>query len=111
MSENLRRAEALVSANHRVTYAELSEASLTLLSPCRVGLKPGERVAVLTDIPFDYCVSYFGTLLAGGVFVGLNTQTSERTIENLLHDSGASCVVTHRKYLKYFAGILGNVLN
>jgi len=103
-------AEAIVSGNYRVTYAELRQASLALAaSLVNCGLKPGERVAVLTDVPFDYIVAYFGTMLAGGVFVGLNTQTSERTLKNLLDDSGASIAITHRKYLKYFIGIADNL--
>lgn len=103
-------AEAIVSGNNRVTYSELSKASISLAASfIECGLKPGERVAVLTDIPFDYIVAYFGTLLAGGVFVGLNTQTSERTLGKLLNDSGASFLIIHRKYLKYLIGIVDNL--
>ena len=99
-------AEALVAGVCRATYAELENAALSLADSLLTnGLKPGERVAVLTDVPFDYIVSYFGTLLAGGVFVGLNTQTSTRTLKHLLCDCGASITLTHRKFLKHFNGI------
>ncbi|GAM10591.1 long-chain-fatty-acid--CoA ligase [Geobacter sp. OR-1] len=95
-------AEALV-AGGRFTYADLLNASSSLAaSLAESGVKPGDRIAVLTDVPFDYIVSYFGTLLAGGVFVGLNTQTSERTVLKLLSDSGSSAVLTNRKFLKFF---------
>jgi len=98
--------EALVAGSCRATYAELEDAALSLAGSLLAGgLKPGERVAILTDVPFDYIVSYFGTLLAGGVFTGLNTQTSLRTLRHLLSDCGASVVLTHRKFLKHFEGI------
>lgn len=102
-------AEAVISGTQRVTYDEMNTSSSALArSLVDCGLVPGERVAVLTDIPSEYCISYFGVLLAGGVFVGLNTQTSERTVADLLQDSGASFAITHRKYLKYFTGIAEN---
>ncbi|NTV50334.1 MAG: acyl--CoA ligase [Geobacteraceae bacterium] len=103
-------AEALVSGTFRATYADVTDAALSLAaSLVAEGLQPGDRVAVLTDVPFDYIVSYFGTLLAGGVFVGLNTQTSSRTLKQLLSDCGASIVVTHRKFLKYFESMADGV--
>lgn len=105
-------AEALVAGVCRATYAKLENAALSLAGSLLAGgLKPGERVAVLTDAPFDYIVSYFGTLLAGGVFVGLNTQTSARTLKHLLCDCGASLTLTHRKFIKYFDGIADGVPN
>lgn len=96
-------AEALVAGAGRFSYAELNRSAHALAhSLVEGGLRPGERVAALTDVPFDYIVSYFGTLLAGGVFVGLNTQTSVRTLGHLLCDCSASVVLTHRKFVKYF---------
>ena len=102
--------EALVAGSIRVTYGELTQAAFSLaVSLVEGGLKPGDRVAVLTDVPFDYIVSFFGTLFAGGVFVGLNTQTSKRTLEHLLGDCGATVMITHNKYLKYFDGLSDEV--
>ena len=102
--------EALVAGTCRTTYATVADAAMSVAaSLLEGGLKPGERVAVLTDVPYDYIASYFGTLLAGGVFVGLNTQTSSRTVRHLLNDSKASVVLTHHKFIKYFAEIAADV--
>ncbi len=96
-------AEVLVTDSGRVSYGQLSLAAHTLaVSLLDRGLKPGERVAALTDVPFDYIVSYVGTLLAGGVFVGLNTQTSARTLGHLLNNCSASVVLTHTKFIRFF---------
>ena len=97
-------AELLISGGSRVSYAEMTAAARRLAAGLvRQGLQPGERVAVLTDSPCDYVASYFGTLLAGGVFVGMNTQTTGRTLGHLLHDCSTSVVITDRKFLPHFA--------
>lgn len=103
-------AEALIAGTCRATYAKVTDAALSLAGSLSAsGLRPGERVTVLTDVPFDYIVSYFGVLLAGGVFVGLNTQTSVRTLKQFLCDSETSIALTHRKFLRYFDEIADSV--
>jgi len=103
-------AEVLVASGERFTYADLHQASTSLAASLEEsGVEPGDRVAVLTDIPFDYIVSYFGILLAGGVFVGLNTQTSQRTVSALLCDSGTVAILTHRKFFKFLPAGMANI--
>lgn len=97
-------AVALVSGEGRFTYAELRDAARSFAASLSdAGIAPGERVSVLTDLPFDYIASYFGTLMAGAVFVGLNTQTTERALSGALDDSGAAVLVTHRKFLRFLS--------
>lgn len=105
-SEQTPESEALIVGLKRITYGELcADAYELACSLVANGLKPGDRVAVLMDAPFDYIISYFGTLMAGGVFVGLNTQTSARTLGYLLNDCSPNIVLTHRKYIVYFDGL------
>ncbi len=76
---------AVVHGKERVTYASLSALSKEIAGwLVEQGLKPGERVAILTDNPVHYISSYFGVLQAGGIVVGLNTQTSERSLDTIL---------------------------
>jgi long-chain acyl-CoA synthetase len=78
---------AVVSAQTRLTYRELADCALHSASLLlNNGLKAGDRVAILTDNPFHYIASYFGILQAGGIVVGLNTQTSERTLDTVISD-------------------------
>jgi acyl-CoA synthetase (AMP-forming)/AMP-acid ligase II len=99
-------AEALIAGSRRVSYGELHAAAVNVASSLvEAGLLPGERVAVLTDSPFDFIVSYFGTLLAGGVFVGMNTQTTGRTVGHLLGDCGAAFLVVDRRFLPHIDGL------
>ena len=93
---------AVVHGRERVTYAVLAgfarQVAAWLLGE---GLRTGDRVAVLTDDPAHYISSYFGILQAGGIVVGLNTQTSERSLNTVLSDSGASFVLVSGRCRKY----------
>ena len=94
--------DAVVHGKERLTYGELAQRSCQisqwLLSH---GLQKGERVGILTDQAIDYIASYFGVVAAGGVVLGLNTQTSERALATVLADSSTSFVLSHEKYKKF----------
>ncbi len=67
----------LVHGDERISYGELSRLSnLVSLGLLNRGLRPGDRVGVLTDQAIEYVASYFGIMGAGGIVVGLNTQTA-----------------------------------
>ena len=61
----------------------------------------GDRVAILMDDPSEYVSAYFGILMAGGIVVALNTQTSTRTLKYLFNHCQISVLLTHMKYIKY----------
>ncbi len=90
----------------RSTYSEVLSSSIAigdwLLS---INLQPGFRAAILTDEPSEYVSCYFGILLAGGTVVGLNTQTSGRTLKKILSDCSVSVVFAHSKFIRYFKEI------
>ncbi|MDY0041584.1 MAG: AMP-binding protein [Desulforhabdus sp.] len=93
---------AVVHDDERLSYGELRRRAgcigQWLLDS---GLEKGDRVALLTDQPDAYIASYFGILAAGGIVVGLNTQTSERALLSVLSDCQASLVLSHERYGKY----------
>ena len=98
---------AIVHGKERVTYSTLMafarQVTVWLLNR---GLIIGDRVALLTDDPTHYISSYFGILQAGGIVVGLNTLTSERSLDTVLSDCEASFVLVSgrcRKYSKFIA--------
>ncbi len=94
--------EALIQAGSRTTYREIlhgaSAMACWLLSK---NLQHGDRVAILSDNPPEYVMAYFGILMAGGVSVPLNTQTSARTIQYLFNNCGISFLFTQTHYMKY----------
>jgi len=96
---------AIIHGKKRVTYSTLlgftGQVTKWLLAH---GLQTGDRVAILTDDPTHYIASYFGILQSGGIAIGLNTQTTNRSLDEVLTDSGAAFILisgTCRKYITY----------
>ncbi|MFH1215970.1 MAG: class I adenylate-forming enzyme family protein [Pseudomonadota bacterium] len=97
---------AVLHGSKRLTYHELaalarSQASWLITQ----NLGKGFRGGILSDDPFEYISSYFAIQLAGGIVVGLNTQTSERSLKALINDSGISVVFTQKKFHRYLSPI------
>jgi len=68
---------AVVHKGKTFTYEEIFSGSLSIANwLVDNGLQKGDRVAILMDNPSEYIKAYFGILMAGGVVVALNIQTS-----------------------------------
>ena len=62
----------------------------------RLGLVPGDRVAIALGNTPEFVTAYFGVLRAGLVALPVNTAYTPSEIEHVLSDSGARAVVGHR---------------
>jgi amino acid adenylation domain-containing protein len=77
------------------TYGELLRSSLAVARGLQeLGLERGERVALYMDNSPACVTALFGTLLAGGVFMVVNSQTKEDKLRYILDDSEASILLT-----------------
>ncbi len=99
--------EVLIYGDNRISYRQLTDSA----ESCAfwldsLNLEPGFRGAVLTDDPFEYIAVYFGILIAGGVVVGLNSQTSERSLQYFLEDSGAAVLLAQQKFGRYVRAVV-----
>ena len=93
---------AVIHGGKDATYGEILEIARARAAWLRsLGLEPGFRGAVLADDPFDYIGSYFAIQMAGGVVVGLNTQTCARSLKTVLNDCTASVLFSSIKFKKY----------
>lgn len=91
----------LLYAGRVVTYAGLLSAACSVAHwLCGLRLERGFRAGILTEDPFEYFAAYFGTLMAGGIAVGLNSQTSHRSLAYTLNDSGTSVLLSNGKYFR-----------
>ncbi|WP_423219834.1 AMP-binding protein, partial [Geobacillus zalihae] len=87
--------EAIDFFGKTMTFRELYEQALTFAHYLRtIGLKKGDRVAVMLPNCPQAVISYYGTLLAGGIVVQTNPLYTEYELEYQLNDSGASVLVT-----------------
>jgi long-chain acyl-CoA synthetase len=97
---------ALIRGADRYTYKQLSHAANGVASWLAARRYPlGFRVGILTDDPFVYVSLYFGIQQAGGIVVGLNTQTSELSLMASLGDCGAAVVFADSKFARLLAKV------
>jgi long-chain acyl-CoA synthetase len=87
-------AEAVVHRGRSVSYGQLWHDVCALAAFMKErGLRPGDRVAILLENSPEYIAAYYGTLMAGGVAVALNTAAKARDLANWLTHSGASWLI------------------
>ena len=91
-----------------MTYAELDRSSRDFAAYLQttLGLRRGDRVAIMMPNLLQYPVVLFGVLRAGLVVVNVNPQYTVPELEHQLEDSGASAIVV----LENFAHTLQQVL-
>ncbi|MFC0298740.1 long-chain-fatty-acid--CoA ligase [Geobacillus jurassicus] len=87
--------EAIDFLGKTMTFRQLYEQALTFAHYLRtIGLKKGDRVAIMLPNCPQAVISYYGTLMAGGIVVQTNPLYTEYELEYQLNDSGASVLVT-----------------
>lgn len=78
-----------------LAYAELGDlVAATARGLLGLGLRPRDRVAVYLPKAVETVASFFGTALAGGVFVPVNPVLKAPQVGHILRDSGARVLVT-----------------
>ena len=74
----------------RLTYRQLWDRASRAAGGLReAGLKPGDRVAVRYPAGINWVLAFWGTVMAGGVAVGVNTRSAQPEVEFVLSDAGA----------------------
>jgi long-chain acyl-CoA synthetase len=87
---------ALVSADGRISWRALEEASLALASGYRaLGLGPGDRLASLMPNRIGLAIHYLACFKAGLVATPLNYRYTYREIDHALEVSGATALLAH----------------
>jgi len=86
---------ALTFMGKTLTYEQLyASADLMARGLGRLGVKKGDRVAIMLPNCPQAVISYFGVLLAGGIVVQTNPLYVERELKHQLKDSGAVALIT-----------------
>jgi len=98
---------AFTSMATSLTFRQLDEASRAFAAWLQqgVGLKRGDRVALMMPNLLQYPVALFGVLRAGMVVVNVNPLYTPRELEHQLKDAGAAAIVV----LENFAHTLEQV--
>jgi len=86
---------AFINMGQPMTYRELDKQSRDFAAWLQqgLGLKQGDRVALMMPNLLQYPVALFGVLRAGMVVVNVNPLYTPRELKHQLNDSGASAIV------------------
>jgi len=85
---------------HAITYAEMHQIVRYLAAGFRdLGLETGDRVGMFAHTRMEWAQADFAALAAGGVVTTVYPGSSERQVEHLLGDPGASFVVVQNAEL------------
>lgn len=79
---------ALLPDNTQINYGDLFERVQKVAAMLQSqGLEPGDRVAIQAEKSIDVVAVYLGVILAGGVFLPLNTAYTASELDYFLNDS------------------------
>ncbi|MEZ3498865.1 long-chain-fatty-acid--CoA ligase FadD [Pantoea sp. KPR_PJ] len=86
---------AFINMGQPITYRQLEQKSRAFAAylQTELGLKKGDRVALMMPNLLQYPVTLFGVLRAGMVVVNVNPLYTPRELKHQLNDSGASAIV------------------
>ncbi len=102
MADRFPDREALVGSGQRYTYRALRlEVRRIARGLAALGVKPGDKVAILMGNQPEWIIADLAICLLGGVMVGVNTWATPRELEYVLHHSDSTLLITSGRYLKY----------
>ncbi|WP_433672136.1 class I adenylate-forming enzyme family protein [Nocardia sp. CA-136227] len=89
-------AEAVVEVGgRRLTYAELWDGAVRVAGGLYAdGVRSGDRVAIRYPAGVNWVLAFWGTVLAGGIAVPVNTRSAEPEVRYVLDDAGATVDLT-----------------
>lgn len=100
---------AFMNMGATVTYRKLEERSRAFAAYLQneLGLKKGDRVALMMPNILQYPIALFGVLRAGMVVVNVNPLYTPRELKHQLNDSGAKAIIV----VSNFASTLQKVID
>ncbi len=88
---------AIVHQDRILTYGDLEARARRCAARMRkLGLEPGDRVAIVTPDKLPFLAAHLGTLFASAVSLPLNPRSTADELRYFLQDSGARVVVAGR---------------
>lgn len=83
-------AEAVTDGTRRLSWTQLHDAARSSSAHLTaLGVRPGDRVAIVLPNQIEALVLYWACALSGAIFVGANPRLGHDDLENVLRHSGA----------------------
>jgi amino acid adenylation domain-containing protein len=104
------RRPAVASGGGVLTYHDLDRLSNQMARALlRLGVAPGDRVAILAPKSAAAVVGIYGALKAGACYVPLDTKAPQERLSYVLRDSGATVIVADQARLPQAAALADDV--
>lgn len=90
---------AVIDGDRTFTYGQLWDRALRMAGLVRdLGVRPGDRVAVLAPNSHLLLEAHYGLAMAGVVLVALNTRLAVPEITSIVEDSGAELLLVSEEF-------------
>lgn len=97
---------ALINRSQTLDYMELaSQVRLLAGALAELGLKPGDRAALLLYNTPTWVISYFALLGLGVVVIPLNTRLTAHEVSTILRDAGARLLISSMEFAGQLAAL------
>ena len=108
--ENFREKTAYVNMGQKLSFNELDRYTYNFAAflQKKLGLKKGDRIAIMLPNLLQYPIALFGAFRAGLVVVNVNPLYTARELEHQLKDSGAKAIVVLTNFGKTLETVLAN---
>ena len=113
MEEAMQRYAALPAmhcAGQTITYADIDRLSRNFAAYLqqRLGVKKGDRIAVMLPNLLAFPIAFLGIIRAGAVQVSVNPMYTARELEHQLNDAGADIIVVYNGVSKTVADVINS---
>ena len=100
---------AYILMDKALTYGELDRASLAMAAYLQgLGLKQGDRVAIMMPNVLQYPVALAAIVRAGMIAVNVNPLYTPRELEHQLNDSGSRAIIILENFAATLQDVTGN---
>lgn len=83
-----------------ISFVKLGRRVVSISSALiNLGLKKGDRVAILSENRPEWVCAYFGIITCGGIVLPIDAKLTEKEIQFILNDSQARCIFASAKFL------------
>jgi len=90
---------AVVEGETALSYSDLEKAIVSLaMQLSELGIRSGDRVAILLPNGSEFITSYFAIVLVRGIVVPLNEQYQQSELSHFLKETGASLIITSQPF-------------
>ncbi len=99
---------AFINLGKTLTFDELDEMSRNFAAylTTEVGLKKGDRLAIMMPNLLQYPIALYGAIRAGLIIVNTNPLYTERELKHQLNDSGATAIIILENFATTLEGVI-----